>query len=91
MFGRHGNHVVARRFGRYGGGQAGGGSAAGRTAGTGGGAYPYPLLAEVASGSGRVLGIALDLNDFAGMRDRDLFVRNTITYLVRASRMGPAR
>ncbi len=70
---------------------AGGGSAAGRTAGTGGGSYPYPLIAEVASGSGRVLGIALDLNDFAGMRDRDLFVRNTITYLLQASRMGPAR
>lgn len=51
----------------------------------------YPLIAEVGSGSGRVLGIAFDLNDFAGMRDRDLFVRNTITYLLRASRMGPAR
>lgn len=53
--------------------------------------FPYPLIAEVASGSGHVLGIAFDLNDFAGMRDRDLFVRNTITYLLRASRMGPAR
>lgn len=51
----------------------------------------YPLIAEVGSGSGRVLGIAFDLNDFAGMRDRDLFVRNAITYLLRASRMGPAR
>lgn len=70
---------------------AGGGSAAGRTAGTGGGSYPYPLIAEVGSGAGRVLGIAFDLNDFAGMRDRDLFVRNAITYLLRASRMGPAR
>jgi len=54
-------------------------------------ANAHSLIAEVSAGSGRVLGIAFDLNDFAGMRDRDLFVRNTITYLVRASRMGPAR
>jgi hypothetical protein len=67
---------------------AGGGSAAGRAAGTGGGSFPYPLIAEVGVGAGRVIGVALDLNDFAGMRDRDLFVRNTIGYLLRASRMG---
>jgi hypothetical protein len=68
---------------------AGGGSAAGRvTGGGGGGSYPYPLIAEVTTGAGRVLGIAFDLNEFAGMRDRDLFVRNTIAYLLSASRMG---
>lgn len=67
---------------------AGGGSAAGRTAGTGGGSFPYPLIAEVGVGAGRLIGIASDLNDFAGMRDRDLFVRNTMGYLLRASRMG---
>ena len=69
---------------------AGGGSAAGRAAGSsgGGGLFPLPLIAEVGVGTGRVIGIAADLNDFAGMRDRDLFVRNTIGYLLRASRMG---
>jgi hypothetical protein len=67
---------------------AGGGSAGGRVTGRGGGSFPYPLIAEVAVGAGRVIGIALDLNDFAGMPSRDLFVRNTIGYLLRASRMG---
>lgn len=71
---------------------AGGGSAASRAPGTGGGgggSYPYPLIAELAVGAGRVVGIAFDLNEFAGMPDRDLFVRNTIGYLLRASRIAP--
>jgi hypothetical protein len=67
---------------------AGGGSAAGRAAGTGGGSFPFPLISELGVGAGRVIGVAFDLNDFAGMRDRDLFVRNTIGYLLGASRMG---
>lgn len=69
---------------------AGGGSAGLRAGGgvTGGGSYLYPLIAEVAAGSGRVIGIAFDLNDLAGMRDRDLFVQNTLTYLLAASRAG---
>lgn len=67
---------------------AGGGSAGGRLTGRGGGSYPYPLIAEVTVGAGRVLGVALDLNEFAGMQSRDLFVRNTIGYLMRASQMG---
>ena len=67
---------------------AGGGSAAGRAARAGGGSFPYPLITEVGAGGGRVIGIAFDLNDFAGMQDRDLFVRNTIGYLLRASQMG---
>ncbi len=66
--------------------QAAGGGSAGRVGGVGGGSYPYPLIAEVASGAGRVLGVAFDLNEFGGMRDRDLFVRNTIGYLLAASR-----
>ena len=85
---------------------AGGGSAAGRVTGAvpvptplgapgtgpiGGGSYPYPLIAELTVGAGRVIGIALDLNEFSGMPDRDLFVGNTIGYLVRASRIAPAR
>ncbi len=37
-------------------------------------------------GAGRVIGIAFDLNDLAGMRDRDLFVQNTLTYLLATSR-----
>jgi hypothetical protein len=69
---------------------AGGGSAAGRAAGGsgGGGSFPYPLITELGVGAGRVIGIAFDLNDLAGMRDRDLFVRNTLGYLLRVSRMG---
>jgi hypothetical protein len=63
---------------------AGGGSA-------GIGMYPYPAIAEVGVGAGRSIGIAFDLNDFAGMRDRDLFVQNTLTYLLTASRMGVGR
>jgi hypothetical protein len=62
--------------------------APGRASG-GGGSYPYPLIAELSVGAGRVIGIALDLNEFAGMPDRDLFVKNTIGYLLNASRIGP--
>jgi len=69
--------------------QAAGGGSAGRTQSGGGGSYPYPLIAELGVGAGRVIGIAFDLNEFAGMQDRDLFVRNTIGYLVNASRIGP--
>jgi uncharacterized membrane protein len=57
----------------------------------GGGSYPYPLIAEMSVGAGRVIGIAFDLNEFAAMADRDLFVRNTIGYLLRASRIAPPR
>jgi hypothetical protein len=65
---------------------AGGGRAP--DAGGGGGSYLYPLIAEIAGGSGRVIGIAFDLNEFGGMRDRDLLIQNTLTYLLAASRMG---
>jgi hypothetical protein len=71
--------------------QSAGGGGVGLRAGgtgTGGGSYLYPLIAEVGVGSGRVIGIAFDLNDLAGMRDRDLFVQNTLTYLLAASRTG---
>jgi hypothetical protein len=66
----------------------GGGGAGTRVGGghAGGGSFLFPLIAEVAVGAGRVIGIAFDLNDFAGMPDRDLFVRNTLTYLLAASR-----
>lgn len=68
----------------------GGGSAARpgsvRVGGGGGGGFLYPLIAELSVGAGRVIGIAFDLNDFAGMRDRDLFVQNTLAYLLAASR-----
>jgi len=73
---------------------AGGGRAAGPGAiggSVGGGSFLYPLIAELAAGSGRVIGIAFDLNDFAGMRDRDLFLQNTLTYLLAASRAGLTR
>jgi hypothetical protein len=67
---------------------AGGGSAAGRVSGRGGGSFQYPLIAEVGAGGGRVIGVAMDLNDFASMPDLPLFVRNTMVYLSSASRMG---
>jgi len=67
---------------------AGGGSAAGRVSGRGGGSYQYPLIAELAAGSGRVIGVAMDLNDFASMPDLPLFVRNTTIYLSSASQLG---
>lgn len=65
--------------------QAAGGGRAG-----GGGGFPSPLIAELAVGSGRVIGIAFDLNDLGGMRDRDLFVQNTLLYLLAASRVAGA-
>jgi hypothetical protein len=70
---------------------AGGGRATTATGGSGGGSYLYPLIAEVRVGAGRVIGVAFDLNDFAGMRDRDVFVQNTLTYLFAASRVGAVR
>jgi len=73
---------------------AGGGSAGGRApgaGGAGGGSYPYPLIAELSVGAGRVLGIAFDLNEFGGMRDRDLFIRNTMAYLLGVSRITPTK
>jgi hypothetical protein len=57
----------------------------------GGGSFLYPLIAEIAVGSGRVIGIAFDLNDFTGMRDRDLFIQNTLGYLLAASGAGLSR
>lgn len=55
------------------------------------GSYPFPLIADMPSGAGRVIGIAFDLNEFSGMRDRDLFVQNTLAYLLAASRITPSR
>lgn len=70
----------------------GGGRAALTTPGGGsGGSFLFPLVAELAVGAGRVIGIAFDLNDLAGMRDRDLFVQNTLAYLLTASRAGAHR
>ena len=69
----------------------GGGRAATQDGGGGGGSFLYPLIAELAVGAGRVIGIAFDLNEFAGMRDRDLFVRNVLAYLLAGSRTGVGR
>lgn len=70
----------------------GGGRAALTTPGGGsGGSFLFPLVAELAVGAGRVIGIAFDLNDLAGMRDRNLFVQNTLAYLLTASRAGMPR
>lgn len=69
--------------------QSPGGGGVGLRAGggrAGGGSFLFPLIAEVAVGGGRVIGLAFDLNDLAGMRDRDLFVQNTLTYLLANSR-----
>lgn len=69
----------------------GGGRAATATGGGGGGSFLYPLIAELSVGAGRVIGIAFDLNDLAGMRDRDLFIQNTLGYLRAASGAGLPR
>jgi hypothetical protein len=53
-----------------------------------GGTYPYSLIAELSVGAGRVIGIAFDMDDMAGMRDRDRFVENTLYYLLASSRKG---
>jgi hypothetical protein len=71
--------------------QSPGGGRAATPGGGSGGSYLYPLVAELAAGAGRVIGIAFDLNDLAGMRDRDLFVQNTLAYLLTASLAGPSR
>ncbi len=60
---------------------AGGGSASG-------GSYPYPLVAELRAGAGDVIGMAFDMNDFAGMRDLGRFVQNTLQYLLGVSQLG---
>ena len=62
-----------------------------QSAGGGVGGFRYPLIAEVAVGAGRVLGFAFDMNELAGMRDRDVFIRNTMTYLLSASRITPTK
>lgn len=53
------------------------------------GSFPAPLIAEMGTGTGRVLGIAFDLNELSGMRDRDRFVQNMLAYLLAASRITP--
>lgn len=73
----------------------GGGRATGRATtapgGGGGGSFSSPLIAELSVGAGRVIGIAFDLNDVAGMRDRDLFIQNTLGYLLTTSGAGLPR
>lgn len=69
----------------------GGGRAATAAGGGGGGSFLYPLIAELSVGAGRVIGVAFDLNDLAGMRDRDLFIQNTLGYLLAASGAGLPR
>lgn len=68
--------------------QAAGGGSAGPTGHGGGGSYPYPLIAELRVGSGDVIGVAINLNEFAGMRDLGRFVQNTLQYLLSVSQMG---
>jgi uncharacterized membrane protein len=54
----------------------------------GGGSYMSPLIAELGVGAGRVVGVAFDLNGLAGWDLRNLFVRNTLDYLLASSRLG---
>jgi hypothetical protein len=60
-------------------------------AGLSSGSFLYPLIAEIGVGSGRVVGVAFDMNDSGAVRDRDLFVRNALTYLLVSSRAGLTR
>ena len=55
---------------------------------TGGGGFINPLIAEVGLGAGRVLGFAFDVNDLGDWSDRDIFVQNTLNYLLNTSRAG---
>ncbi|HTU02239.1 MAG TPA: hypothetical protein VMG58_10505 [Candidatus Sulfotelmatobacter sp.] len=57
-----------------------------RMSGGGNAGYPYPLIAEIAVGSGRVLGFAFDLADLGGMPDRDRLMQNALSYLSDAAR-----
>lgn len=57
----------------------------------GGGRRPMPLVAEGRSGSGTVIAIALDLTQTGSWKDRDLFVVNTIKYLMERSKLGPPK
>jgi uncharacterized membrane protein len=54
----------------------------------GGGSYMSPLIAELGVGAGRVVGLAFDPNLLNGWNLRDLFVQNTLNYLLASSRMG---
>ncbi len=68
--------------------QAAGGGSAGPAGTGGGGSYPYPLMAELRTGAGDVLGIAFDPNEFTRMRDFGQFMQNTLQYLLSVSLMG---
>ena len=54
----------------------------------GGGSYISPLIAELGVGAGRVVGVAFDPNRLTGWDLRDLFVKNTLDYLLTSSRLG---
>jgi hypothetical protein len=71
--------------------QSPGGGRATTPGGGSGGSFLYPLVAEMAVGAGRVIGVAFDPNELAGMRDRDLFVQNTLAYLLTTSLAGQQR
>jgi hypothetical protein len=47
-----------------------------------------PLIAELGVGAGRVIGVAFDPNLLTGWDLRDLFVQNTLNYLLASSRLG---
>jgi len=57
-----------------------------RMPGGGTAGYPYPLIAEIGVGAGRVLGFAFDMDDLGSMPDRDRLVQNALTYLAEAAR-----
>jgi hypothetical protein len=54
----------------------------------GGSSYMSPLITELGVGAGRVVGVAFDPNRLTGWDLRDLFVRNTLDYLLASSRLG---
>lgn len=57
----------------------------------GGRSYMSPLIAEVGVGAGRVVGFAFDPSRLTGWSDRDIFVQNTLNYLLASSRLGRGR
>jgi uncharacterized membrane protein len=52
------------------------------------GSFMSPLIAELGVGAGRVVGLAFDPNLLNGWNLRDLFVQNTLNYLLASSRVG---
>lgn len=57
----------------------------------GGARYPSPLIAELRSGGGLVVGVAFDPNQMGNWPDASRFGLNVVRYLFDNSRLGPPK